>query len=225
MKLTIKAQVLAALAVCSMSANAAITYIDAAAGSNIEWLDAGTWNSDNTAFTSFNGGSASANDNKWDLRTSGPGANASGNTAYSAGHTENGPSLRMIVSGLDAGTTYQFYLYSIRAGNSDIIQATISNDVSATAAVPSLTTYQNGTDVLQNGDLGTEPSGDRRSRMTLAQVSGSTSYAVYIDDFNGDPGPGDRVTLDGIGFEAVPEPSSAALLGLGGLALILRRRK
>lgn len=32
----------------------------------------------------------------------------------------------------------------------------------------------------------------------------------------------DNVTLDA---EAVPEPSSAALLGLGGLALILRRRK
>lgn len=28
-----------------------------------------------------------------------------------------------------------------------------------------------------------------------------------------------------LGFEAVPEPSSTALLGLGGLALILRRRK
>lgn len=32
-------------------------------------------------------------------------------------------------------------------------------------------------------------------------------------------------TLGSISFESVPEPSSAALLGLGGLALILRRRK
>ena len=28
-----------------------------------------------------------------------------------------------------------------------------------------------------------------------------------------------------LGFNTVPEPSSTALLGLGGLALILRRRK
>ncbi len=50
-------------------------------------------------------------------------------------------------------------------------------------------------------------------------VLGST----FIDD-------GGSVTLTtgsvlGANFDAVPEPSSTALLGLGGLALILRRRK
>ena len=35
----------------------------------------------------------------------------------------------------------------------------------------------------------------------------------------------DWVMADGIAIQEVPEPSSAALLGLGGLALILRRRK
>jgi len=35
----------------------------------------------------------------------------------------------------------------------------------------------------------------------------------------------DRVALGEVKFVAVPEPSSAALLGLGGLALLLRRRK
>lgn len=34
-----------------------------------------------------------------------------------------------------------------------------------------------------------------------------------------------NVSFNGIRFAAVPEPSSTALLGLGGLALILRRRK
>jgi len=33
------------------------------------------------------------------------------------------------------------------------------------------------------------------------------------------------VIVDAIALKAVPEPSSAALLGLGGLALVLRRRK
>lgn len=32
-------------------------------------------------------------------------------------------------------------------------------------------------------------------------------------------------SVAGVNFDAVPEPSSTALLGLGGLALILRRRK
>jgi len=35
----------------------------------------------------------------------------------------------------------------------------------------------------------------------------------------------DSIRVNGIATQAVPEPSSAALLGLGGLALILRRRK
>jgi len=36
---------------------------------------------------------------------------------------------------------------------------------------------------------------------------------------------GGRAPLAGFQIVEVPEPSSAALLGLGGLALILRRRK
>ena len=37
---------------------------------------------------------------------------------------------------------------------------------------------------------------------------------------------GETVFLNAVNdFTAVPEPSSTALLGLGGLALILRRRK
>ncbi len=35
----------------------------------------------------------------------------------------------------------------------------------------------------------------------------------------------DRASIGGLQIETVPEPSSTALLGLGGLALILRRRK
>jgi len=35
----------------------------------------------------------------------------------------------------------------------------------------------------------------------------------------------DRVALGEVKFIAVPEPSSAALIGLGGIVLILRRRK
>ena len=38
-------------------------------------------------------------------------------------------------------------------------------------------------------------------------------------------GSGDRVAIGEVRFIAVPEPSSAALLGLGGLAFVLRRGK
>ena len=47
-------------------------------------------------------------------------------------------------------------------------------------------------------------------------------YEIRLSAPNGD---GNHVFVDNISIEEVPEPSSTALLGLGGLALILRRRK
>jgi hypothetical protein len=52
--------------------------------------------------------------------------------------------------------------------------------------------------------------------------------AVFTVDFSFDTGSGSSLSLiDNVALQgtAVPEPSSAALLGLGGLALILRRRR
>jgi len=206
------------------SASAAITYIDAANGTTVEAISGGSWSTGNAWQTAVSSGG----DNLYQIRTTGPAANADSTTAFVVNHTEDAPALRMIVTGLDASLTYQFYLYSVNAGGADVIQAAVSSDVSDTATLPSLTTYQNGTNVLADGSEGNVASGDQRTRHTLSGTfTGSTSYAVYIDDFSGGVAahPGDRVTLDGIGFEVVPEPSSAALLGLGGLALILRRRK
>ncbi len=55
---------------------------------------------------------------------------------------------------------------------------------------------------------------------------GSTFTAQYVKvEITDNQGGIDRVALGEVKFIAVPEPSSAALLGLGGLALILRRRK
>ena len=60
---------------------------------------------------------------------------------------------------------------------------------------------------------------------TFAAVNGVTH--IRLTDINNALDPGDAyVGFSEIRFgEAVPEPSTSALLGLGGLALILRRRK
>jgi len=49
--------------------------------------------------------------------------------------------------------------------------------------------------------------------------------SIRLTGVNTDPGAFDEVAFSSVSSAAVPEPSSAALLGLGGLALILRRRK
>lgn len=52
-------------------------------------------------------------------------------------------------------------------------------------------------------------------------VSGDSFTLVIGDDTRSNG----RATFSGITVTTIPEPSSAALIGLGGLALILRRRK
>ena len=77
--------------------------------------------------------------------------------------------------------------------------------------------YNSGATIkTQNYDLtGTSLSAGTEYTITVtsANMLGGGAYAVY-----------DGITLEG-NVSAVPEPSASALLGLGGLALILRRRK
>lgn len=74
-------------------------------------------------------------------------------------------------------------------------------------------------------------SGTANNVASTADLGGITADRIRItvtDNFFEDHGGGDRVAAAEFAFvtsAAVPEPSSAALLGLGGLALILRRRK
>ncbi|MBK1855045.1 PEP-CTERM sorting domain-containing protein [Verrucomicrobiaceae bacterium 5K15] len=74
---------------------------------------------------------------------------------------------------------------------------------------------------------GTSPS--RLYSVYLGEVtlSGDTEIDVYVDMLIAGSNSSTRTYYTGVGYELqpVPEPSSSALLGLGALALILRRRK
>ncbi len=57
-------------------------------------------------------------------------------------------------------------------------------------------------------------------------ASATTQKLIFMADSpSNTPGDMTYVALDGVSITPVPEPSSTALLGLGSLALILRRRK
>lgn len=55
-------------------------------------------------------------------------------------------------------------------------------------------------------------------------ATGTSTTLTFTDDLQAG-GASSDLLLDGVSVTAVPEPSSSALLGIGGLALILRRRK
>jgi hypothetical protein len=73
-----------------------------------------------------------------------------------------------------------------------------------------------------NNKYATNPNWDDTNTVTFSALSGA-SFSGSVAARN-TVGTG-RGTIAGIQVVEVPEPSSAALLGLGGLALILRRRK
>ena len=99
------------------------------------------------------------------------------------------------------GDTHNAYSISFETGGSSVLlgSGTVPND-------------NNYTDVDVDASAATLADGET-GRFVIT-FSGATSFSSSS-------------FIDNVGFsgEAIPEPSSAILLGLGGLALIMRRRK
>ncbi|WP_227021204.1 PEP-CTERM sorting domain-containing protein [Oceaniferula marina] len=76
---------------------------------------------------------------------------------------------------------------------------------------------------------GTVPETVTLSNLNLnTGTSGVAGQTLWLELAAVNPGgidPSNQALVDNVSVSAIPEPSSTALLGLGGLALILRRRK
>ena len=84
-------------------------------------------------------------------------------------------------------------------------------------------------DTLDETDF-TLPGSGARSTYSLTLDSGTSvadgqTLFLAFQNTSGANNPVERLLLDDVSVAAVPEPGSTALLGLGGLTLILRRRK
>ena len=116
----------------------------------------------------------------------------------------------MTISGLDGSgaTTYDLSIFGNRSNNAN---AGISYSVVGNAT----TTYNN---ILQGSDDGNDTPTD----MFGIQPDGS---GVITISMTLPAGGHDLSIISTMSITSIPEPSTTALLGLGGLALILRRKK
>lgn len=148
------------------------------------------------------------------------------------GLSANGPGIQITVTNIPYAQYKIYGLFSSDIGNTNATVTLLDFDVNSgnwvfggAAADNTLSGY--GSIADNNAAHGTDFTEITSSVIgNYWTMGGLTSSTLTIDGqttLNGGNVP--RGTLSGLIIEQVPEPSSAALLGLGGLALILRRRK
>ncbi|MFC5049898.1 PEP-CTERM sorting domain-containing protein [Rubritalea spongiae] len=129
----------------------------------------------------------------------------SGNLEAKSTNADDLVGLTFDIAGLSAGS-YQLVVYG----------AAYSSDYSFSAS-------------LDNGGASDSVTGGSSSLQFTVDFTVTAGQTLTVDYFQtSDNATGhehDNVSIQAITLAAVPEPSSTALLGLGGLALILRRRK
>ncbi|MES2439128.1 MAG: hypothetical protein V4584_08670 [Verrucomicrobiota bacterium] len=228
-----------ALVLAGISASdAAITYVDATSGvsGNTTLASGGTFS------PPLNGTTGS--DNQWEQRT----VFGSSGTIFEANGevtTENAPRLAVTIPVSDG--TYEIFAYFWSPGTGDanqqwLLRAGLTNDAGElplhSRTLTGLATPVNpsgmlvATQVTSTAGFAvaptviTEASGGRVLwQASLGQVvvsNGSTQ--VFIDDYSPVTTVNNRTWFDGVGYELIPEPSSA-LLGLFGAVTLVRRRR
>ena len=141
----------------------------------------------------------------------------------SFGQFGKGEDSTLTISGLVAGQLYNVAIAASRLRNNGTEHSygtfSTSNNTTSSSQTVDATSI--------NGDAWV--SGTNYALFENVEADGSGEISILADASNGavvgEAGDGRRLHLNGFQIESVPEPSTTALLGLGGLALILRRRK
>lgn len=178
-------------------------------------------------------------DGLWDVR-----AFANNGTIYqnaSSGNTDNAQRLQTSVVGLQLGW-YNVYAYFWSDTSSWRLGASLSDEAGdlplyqANPDTPGVVKFYDGADAtVFSSSLSVNPftsddvmvaEGNRRLYQAFVGTIYSSAFTVNIDDDPNQVDSNQRTWYDGVGYMAVPEPTTGALLGLGALVgLFAMRRK
>lgn len=194
------------------------------------------------SWSTFGATAGTDTNNLWRFRNTGPGAPAFGASAftgfYNVAVNLADPAIYTTITGLVAGQQYKVRVYGIFPNNATSRHGadfSISNGTSTTTThisnINSPVTWVDNSNGGLGADIGARGTSDTRFFLEIngtlaADALGNARIDLTIPALvSGGVGATDRFHLDGYAVEVVPEPSVAALGGLGLFGLLLRRRK
>jgi hypothetical protein len=230
---TLAPAMLAVTALGALTATAQLNYLDASSG-----LLGNTTLADGSPFTPPLNGTTGL-DNNWEQRTT---FGSGGNIFEAGGETaaEDAPELRTTISGLTPGGVYQVYGlfwdptstaedWSLRAGFTSnpgantlfsAADATVELGGATAAVVASTLSFTAAPTIFSES-----------SRALLAGLIGNTTadgsgnIHIFVDDRPAATSVNLRTWYDGVAYQAVPEPTTAALAGLAVAGVVIFRRR